>query len=178
MSHIYWNWQFITNSLIIPTFPKLKKIPCRYTGFDDDDRFEIWDFRQLIVWMVPLAKPIYTSRSAYGLATASPETRYVNVQINNALKKKGCCFSSIPIIFNIFLAFSVFSKISLHFRRGNIGKQLFSRFLYHASLKKTKHSSSESSLVSCSSLLGILIWCCEKLSRLFFPPPVRSFFQW
>jgi hypothetical protein len=78
--------------LIIPTFPKLKKIPCRYTGFDDDDRFEIWDFRQLIVWMVPLAKPIYTSRSAYGLATASPETRYVNVQINNALKKKAAAF--------------------------------------------------------------------------------------
>ena len=93
-------------------------------------------------------------------------------------KEKGCCFSSLPIIFNIFLAFCFFSKISLHFRRGKIGKQLFSRFLYHASLKKTKHSSSESSLVSCSSLLGILIWCCEKLSRLFFPPPVRSFFQW
>ena len=179
MSHIYWNWQFITNSLIIPTFPKLKKIPCRYTGFDDDDRFEIWDFRQLIVWMVPLAKPIYISRSAYGLATASPETRYVNIQTNNALKKKAAAFR----LYRSSLTFSwhsVFSKISLHFRRGKIGKQLFSRFLYHAPFLKNQTFLVR--VITClfpvCSLLGILIWCCEKLSRLFFPPPVRSFFQW
>lgn len=125
--------------------------------------------------MVPLVKPIYTSRSAYGLATASPETRYVNVQTNNALKKKAAAFR----LYRSSLTFSwhsVFSKISLHFRRGNIGKQLFSRFLYHASLKKPNipRRSHHLSLVPVclAFLFGVAKHCLDfsslLLSNLFF----------
>ena len=55
-------------------------------GFNDV-RFEIWDFHPPIVWTVPLAKPICTSRSACGRVTASPETRYVHNRLSVDTKK-------------------------------------------------------------------------------------------
>jgi hypothetical protein len=75
------------------------------------------------------------------------------------------------IISNTFIHFT---KHLLHFRRGEFGELLFSRSLYHAHFKNI--SLSESSLVFCYTLLGILFGvannCPEfsslRLSNLFF----------
>ena len=92
-------------------------------------------------------------------------------------KEKGCCFSSLPIIFNIFLAFCFFSKISLHFRRGKIGKQLFSRFLYHAPFLKNQTFLVR--VITC--LLFQFAWhsylVLQKIVSTFLPSSCQIFFS-
>lgn len=86
-----------------------------------DIRFAIWDFHQPIVWTVPHAKPICTSRSAYGLATASPETRYGTACVKEKTKENCCYFSPTSVALPTLLTFPFHRfTTSEHFYHGDI----------------------------------------------------------